>query len=137
MDDIKRKPGRPSRSTENKERPARVSMNAGSKLVVPAHLKKEGYTQYWAITGPNHPGMLAQMEAAWWEFVIEDGERVEQQAGKGDTHVLMQIPTEYYDEDMQAQQQRNIDASQKNFQALGQDEYVPKGQNRVVEREII
>ena len=81
MDDIKRKPGRPSRSTENKERPARVSMNAGSKLVVPAHLKKEGYTQYWAITGPNHPGMLKEFSGAWSRRVCTQGAESSCRAG--------------------------------------------------------
>ena len=44
---------------------------------------------------------------------------------------------EYYDEDMADQQARNIDATQKNIQTLGENEYVPMGQDKVVEREII
>lgn len=125
----------PDRSNDNKQRPPRVKMNAGNKLAAP---KREGYQRYWAITGPDHPGKLEQMVAAYWEFVLDDeGKRKEQPAGGGNTHVLMQIEQRYYDEDMADQQARNIDATQKNIQALGADEYVPNGQKNVVEREII
>lgn len=139
-DTVKRKPGRPARGEEahqNKQRPARVPMSAGNKLMVPDSLKEEGYQYYWAITGPDHPGKLAQMEAAYWEFVIRDGEKMELPAGKGNTHVLMRLPMEYYREDMAAQQKRNIDATQKDVQALGDSEYLPMGQTKVVERDII
>lgn len=139
-DQTKRKPGRPARGDsahENKQRPARVPMSAGNKLAVPDSLKEEGYQYYWAITGPDHPGKLQQMEAAYWEFVVHNGNKVERPAGKGNTHVLMRLPMEYYIEDMQAQQRRNIDATQKDAQTLGDSEYVPMGQSKVVEREII
>ena len=140
MNQMTRKPGRPARGDEahgNKERPARIPMSAGNKLAVPESMKEEGYQYYWAITGPDHPGKLAQMEAAWWEYVLHDGEKMEQPAGKGNTHVLMRLPMEYYLEDMKAQQRRNIDATQKDAQTLGDSEYVPMGQKMVVEREII
>lgn len=140
MDQQKRKPGRPARGEEarsSKARPQRVPMSAGNKLMVPDSLKQEGYQYYWSITGPDHPGKLAQMEAAWWEFVLQDGEKVTQPAGKGNTHVLMRIEQKYYDEDMAAQQKRNIDASQVDIQSLGKDEYVPMGRKNVVERDII
>lgn len=136
----KRKPGRPARGEaahENKKRPARVPMSAGNKLHVPDSLKEEGYQYYWSIHGPDHPGEIQRMEAAYWEFVLHDGEKVEQPAGKGNTHVLMRLPMEYYQQDMAEQQKRNIDATQDNVQALGQDEYVPMGQKNVVERELI
>ncbi len=138
MTEQRRKPGRPARTQENKQRPARVPMGSGHKLRVPDSLKEEGYQHYWAITGPDHAGKLDQMVAAWWEFVLDhDGKKVEQQAGKGNTHVLMKIPQEYYDEDMAAQQKKNLDASQQNIQALGEDEYIPMGRSKVVERDII
>jgi len=136
----RKKPGRPARSAEaqaNKQRPARIPMGSGNKLQVPESLKEEGLQYYWAITGPDHPGKLAQFEAAWWEFVMHDGERVEQPAGKGNTHVLMRIPQEYYDEDIAAQQKRNIDLTQNKVQELGDSEYVPLGKKNVVERELI
>ena len=128
----------PERSNENKERPARVPMGSGHKLKVPDSLKKEGYQYYWAVTGPDHAGQIAQMEAAWCEFAKDsEGNKVEQQAGKGNTHILMCIPQQYYNEDMAAQQQKNMDTTQTNVQRLGDSEYVPKGQDKVVERELI
>lgn len=128
----------PQRSQKNKARPARIPMSAGNKLAVPASLKREGYQCYWSITGPDHPGKLGQMGAAWWEFVLdEEGHKVERPAGKGNTHVLMCIEQKYYDEDMAAQQKRNIDTTQIEAQRLGEEEYVPLGRKNVVERDII
>jgi hypothetical protein len=78
------------------------------------------------------------MKDAWWEIVErEDGTDWTVAAGKGNMHVLMETPQEYYDEDMAAQQKRNIDTDQGKLQALGESEYVPMGQTNVVEREII
>ena len=128
----------PDRSNEHQSRPTRIPMGSGHKLKVPDSLKKEGYQYYWAITGPDHAGKLAQMEAAWWEFAKDDkGQKVEQQAGKGNTHILMCIPQKYYDEDMAAQQKKNMDTTQTNVQALGENEYIPAGREKVVERELI
>tara|TARA_R110000803_G_scaffold58245_3_gene116483 strand:- start:641 stop:1051 length:411 start_codon:yes stop_codon:yes gene_type:complete len=122
----------PDRTTRS-SRPPRVKMNAGNKLSAP---QREGYQRYWSITGPDHPGKLAQMQAAYWEFVLnEEGQKIEQPAGKGNTHVLMEIEQHYYNEDMADQQKRALDASQKNIQSLGEDEYVPMGQKNVVEKE--
>ena len=138
MTEQRRGPGRPARgdkAQENSSRPARIPMSAGNKFQAP---KREGYQRYWAITGPDHPGKLDEMPSAWWDYVLdEDGKKIERPAGHGNTHVLMEIKQEYYDEDIAAQQARNIDASQKAIQALGKDEYVPMGQKNVVEREII
>ena len=133
------KPNRaPERSNDNKSRPARVPMGSGHKLKVPDSLKMEGYQYYWAIDGPDHAGKIAQMQDAWWEFAKDsEGNKVEQQAGKGNTHVLMCIPQKYYDEDMAAQQKKNLDATQISAQTLGADEYVLKGRENVVERELI
>ena len=54
---------------KNKQRPARIPMSAGNKLHVPDHLKKEGYQQYWQV---DRPGVIEQMEAAWWEKVKDE-----------------------------------------------------------------
>jgi hypothetical protein len=110
-------------------------MSAGNKLNAP---KREGYQRYWSITGPDHPGKIEQMEAAWWVKVKrDDGSNWTVPAGGGNTHVLMEIEQKHYDEDMADQQKRALDASQKDIQNVGKDEYVPKGQKSVVEREII
>ena len=119
----------------NKKRPARVPMSAGNKLHVPDALKEEGYQYYWEV---DRPGRIEQMEAAWWEKVKDSrGDHVTTPAGGGETHYLMRIEQKYYDEDMAAQQKRNIDTTAKQAQTLNEDEYVPMGQKSVVEREII
>lgn len=121
--------------TNKADRPARVKMNSGNKLSAP---KREGYQRYWSITGPDHPGKLEEMQAAWWEIVKrEDGSQETRNAGNGNTHVLMEIEQNLYDEDIADQQKRALDSSQKNMQALGEEEYVPMNRNNVVEREII
>ena len=138
MTEERKGPGRPARgdkAKENSKRPARVPLSSGNKFQAP---KREGYQRYWALTGPDHPGRLDEMEAAWWQFVLnESGQKITRPAGKGNTHVLMEIEQKYYDEEIAAQQKRNIDATQKTLQTLGEDEYVPMGQKNVVEREII
>lgn len=138
MTQERNKPGRPVRNAEAqspKKRPPRIPMSAGNKLQAP---QREGYQRYWAITGPDHPGKLDQMLAAYWEFVLDDdNQKIQQAAGKGNTHVLMEIEKRYYDEDMAAQQKRSMDATQSNVQALGDSEYVPMGRDKVVERDII
>lgn len=119
----------------NKERPARIPMTAGNKLHVPESLKKEGYQYYWGV---DRKGMIEQMKAAYWEHVKDErGENISIPAGGGESQYLMCIEQRWYDEDMANQQQRNIDATAKQAQSLGEDEYVPKGHKQVAEREII
>ena len=77
------------------------------------------------------------MEAAWWEKVKNDrGDFVTVPSG-ADTLYLMEIEKKHYDEDMASQQKLNIDATAKQAQELGDNEYVPKGKDAVTEREII
>ena len=124
----------PARTNEAK-RPPRVKMSAGGKLNAP---KREGYQRYWSITGPDHPGKLEQMQAAWWVIVKrEDGSEWSVPAGSGNTHVLMEIEQKHYDEDMADQAKRALDTSQRDIQNVGEHEYVANGQESVVEREII
>ena len=123
------------RSNKNTERPTRIPMSAGNKLHVPEHLKKEGYQQYWQV---DRPGVIEQMEAAWWEKVTDERkEPVTVPAGGGETLYLMHIEQKYYDEDIKSQQEQNINTTNKEAQMLGDNEYVPKGKDAVVEREII
>jgi hypothetical protein len=120
---------------DNKQRPARVPLSAGNKLHIPAHLKKEGYFYYWAI---DRKGMIEQMEAAYYEKVIGDDDKpLTVPAGGGETHYAMCIETKYHDEDIAAQQKQNIDATAKQAQSLGEEEYVPLGKTHVAERDII
>jgi hypothetical protein len=123
------------RSNKNTARPTRIPMSAGNKLHVPDHLKKEGYQQYWQV---DRPGVIEQMEAAWWEKVVDERkEPVTVPAGGGETLYLMHIEQKYYDEDIKSQQEQNINTTNKEAQSLGDNEYVPKGQDAVVQREII
>ena len=122
---------------KNKSRPARVPLSAGNKLHIPAHLKEDGYFYYWAI---DRKGMIEQMEAAYYEKVLGDDKKpLTVPAGGGETHYAMRIEQRYHDEDMAAQQKKNIDATAKQAQSLAPDEYVPMGRSEVVqkEREII
>ena len=120
---------------QNKPRPARIPMTAGNKLHVPDSLKKEGYQQYWQV---DRPGVIEQMEAAYWEKVKnERGDFITVPAGGGEKHYLMQIEQKYYEEDMKRQQDMNINTTNKEAQRLGDSEYVPMGKNQVVERELI
>ena len=83
-------------------------------------------------------GMIEQLEAAYYEKVKDaDGNPLTVPAGGGETHYAMCIEEKYHDEDIAKQQQRNIDSTQKQAQKLGEEEYVPRGQTSVVEREII
>lgn len=119
----------------NKERPARIPMSSGNKLHVPEALREEGYHYYWAI---DRKGAVEQMEAAWYEKVKDErGDNVTVPAGGGETHYLMRIEQKYHDEDIAKQQARNIDATAKQAQSLGDSEYVPMGRSQVTEREII
>lgn len=120
---------------QNTQRPARVPMSAGNKLHVPDHLKKEGYQQYWQV---DRPGVIEQMEAAWWEKVTDERkEPITVPGGGGDTLYLMHIEKKYYDEDIAKQQAMNINTTNKEAQRLGESEYVPMGSDKVVERELI
>lgn len=130
-----RNKNRAEQAHTNEKRPARIPMSAGNKLHIPEYLKEAGYFYYWAL---DKKGMIEQMKAAYYEHVKDDrGEELSVPAGNGETHYAMKIPQEYYDEDMARQQKLNIDATAKQAQALGEDEYVPQGRESVAEREII
>ena len=126
---------RENKAHQPKNRPARVPMSAGNKLHIPEALKEEGYQYYLPI---DKKGAIHQFEAAYWEKVKDErGDPITFPAGNGESHYLMRIEQKYYDEDIAAQQRRNIDATQNQAQTLGEEEYVPLGSKSVVEREII
>jgi hypothetical protein len=126
---------RSDKAHSNKKRPARIPLSSGNKLHVPAELKEEGYFHYWAL---DRKGMIEQMEAAYYEKVKDSrGEPVTVPAGGGETHYLMRIEQEYYNEDFSNQQKRNNETTNHTMQKLGESEYIPEGRQAVVEREII
>ena len=118
---------------DNAERPKRIPMQAGQKLDYSAY-KREGYQLYLAI---DKPGMLEQMQRAWWSFVQDDrGNKVTSPAGGGFTHYLMEIEQKYYDEDI-AKQQASISETTKKAAQLKDHEYVPDGKDGVLTREVL
>lgn len=126
---------RDSQAHANKGRPARIPMTGGNKLHVPEAIKEEGYHYYWAV---DRKGMIEQLEAAWYDKVKDErGEDFTVAAGGGETHYLMRIKLEYYNEDMAKQQQQNINTTNNVAQSLGEEEYIPKGRQQVTERELI
>jgi len=117
--------------TRNTQRPERVPMGQGQKLVAPP---RAGYQRYWAI---DRDGELDSFLAAWWTFVEDsEGNRIKKPAGKGFTHYLMEIDQETYDEDMAKQQNMVTDALRKSA-ATASDEYVPMGHEDVLTRDKI
>jgi len=125
---------RNDKAHKSSARPARIPMSAGNKLHVPDEFKKEGYQQYWQV---DRPGVIEQMERAWWEKVTDDkGQPITVPSGET-TLYLMHIEDKYYQEDMERQQKQNIETTAKQAQSLGEEEYIPKGHSKVAEREII
>ena len=109
-----------------KKRPARVRMGQGARLEVAAHLKRDGYFQYWFI---DKPGQLEQAEKAWYEYVKDDsGKRLSVSAGEGLTHYLMEIPQNLRDEDMAAQEALNVGQEKASASVKHEKkEYSPEG----------
>jgi hypothetical protein len=129
---IERAPSRPAEmQSRNTQRPERVPMGQGQKLVAPERL---GYQRYWAI---DRDGELDSFIAAWWTFVEDsDGNKIKKPAGKGFTHYLMEIDQETYDQDMAKQQEMVTDALRKTT-VRDSDEYVPMGHEDVLTRDKI
>lgn len=126
---------RTDKAHSNKARPKRIPMSSGNKLHVPESVKEEGYFYYWAL---DRKGMIEQLEAAYYEKVRDDRkDPITVPAGGGETHYLMRIEQEYYDEDFANQQKRNNETTNKQMQSVGDGEYIPEGRKAVVEREII
>lgn len=129
-----RKPNRETQAHTPK-RPARVAPGSGNELSVPAHLIKEGYHYYWAV---DKPGELEMFEAAHYEFVLDSrNDKVTTPAGKGLTHYLIRLEQHHYDADMKKQQDKITKTTNVSAQEVGEHEYVPKGRQNVVEREIL
>lgn len=119
-----------TRDAHHAMRPERVPLQAAQKLVAP---KREGYQRYWAI---DKPGFLQKMEAAWWEYVVDErGLKITTPAGAGFTHYLMELPEDLYKEDIDRQQKLVSDTTDKAAQ-LQQGEYIPDGRQHVLTREV-
>lgn len=127
----KRGPGRPKAGESRAERPKRIPIGQGQKLVAP---ERKGYQRYWAL---DTEGQLDQMLAAWWDFVLDsEGRKVTSPGGNGKTHYLMEIEEQYYKEDMEKQQAMVTDALRDSVKTNG-NEYVPNGHEDVLTRDKI
>lgn len=106
--------------TTEVKRPPRVPMSAGGKLNVPNHLIDPNYHYYLAV---DREGDLEKMQAAYWEFVLDEkGQKWTVSAGHGNTHYLMRLPNQYWEEDKAARRAEN-EARLAGFASVGPDEY--------------
>lgn len=133
--------GRPAKSNTSEElqrakderverKTDRVSMARGKKLDFKL---KDGYVGRWA--NGNVQGRLERLEKAGYEFVKIDGQNVTTPSGAGKLY-LMQVPKEFYDEDVAQGQQLITDVTRKKIAApLHQDEYLPEGHTAALMRE--
>lgn len=106
---------------ETRVRSPRVPFQSGGKLSVPEHLIEKGYRYYWGI---DRDGVIEQLQAAWYEFVYDNGKKVIANAGRGNAHYLMRVEDQYFNEDIAAQQ-RKIDELEMQDVKIGQGEYSP------------
>ena len=112
-----------------RERPSRKRPDIGNSLYAP---QRQGYQRYWAI---DRPGEIEKMEARDWTFVLnESGEKIRTPAGQGNWHYLMEIPQEWYNQDMEELAKRSSSYDVETNETLPANEYVPMGHQAVVTR---
>jgi len=114
-----------------KNRPARVPLGQGKRLDVPDHLKHDGFHQYWFI---DRPGQIESAVSAWYDFVLDEGQKVTRPAGNGETHYLMEIDQETYDKDMRVQQDLITETEKASFKVKSK-EYSPEGHGSAVTKD--
>lgn len=119
---------------EDDSREPRIPLTAGGKLSVPQNMLEEGYHYCWPL---DRPGNLERMQRAWYEFVTDsNGNKMTVPAGRGDTHYLMRVKQEYYNEEVEIAQSRVNDGLISSAK-LKEGEYVPEGHDGVLTREVI
>ena len=101
----------------------RVSM---AKSQILDNGQREGYARRWINL--NVVGRREQLEAAWWKPVTDADGNEMKVSKNGATMLLMEIPLEYYNQDIAAGQQKVTDVVKAN-QRLEQDEYTPDGRS--------
>lgn len=96
--------------------------------------QREGYARRWVDL--NKPGRKEQLERAWWKPVV-DADGNEMKVSRGPSNMLlMEIPLEYFNEDIKAGQAKVTAAVQDN-QRLQQDEYTPDGRGPLTRDSVI
>ena len=126
----------PKRDHENVARPARKKWQRGGKLNVPSKYLRQGYKTYWAV---NNPGEIESLEERDWKKIRDDrGEPVTVDAGNGKKHYLLEIPVEYWQDDLKAQSEENdritreiTKVRERTSQYEG--DYIPKGYSGEIE----
>jgi len=105
-------------------RPERVPMGNALKLVIPEHLKEEGfYYRFFQDRG----GRIPQAESAYYQPVMnEQGDQYTVQSGPYLMRA-MKLPMKYRDED-NALKKNRVQATLEAEAQIGQNEYAP-GEN--------
>jgi hypothetical protein len=119
-------------NTEVQQARVRVPMNAGQKLSLRGiKLDKENFHYKWMYEGPDRLGVLAAAKDAFYEHVKDDqGHNMIAPSGSGHQY-LMQLPKEYWREDMQASKEKRM-ALRKRNNAIKPNEYTVDAQGRAV-----
>jgi hypothetical protein len=117
-----------TRKSRKPRRPERVPMGAGLKLDY--RHKKEGFHYRWV---QDRDGRLEMAVAAYYDFVMEDGDKVTRASGPF-TLYLMCIEERYYQEDQELKLKRTTDTLKKE-QELGQGEYIPNGNHHALQKD--
>ncbi len=116
--------------------PERVSMTAKGKLAFPAGIDRDDNRFRYRWGKDNGEGSLQRYIDAWWELMKDStGNYIRRPAGGGHNLYLLRIPIKYWKEDQEAAQAKNIDVVKESAR-LKQGEYVPKGQDAVISRDV-
>lgn len=137
-DRVRSEPQLRAATVQGKPRAPRVRVGKGDRLRAPT---VPDHALYWAI---DRPGELEAMEAAWWEYVLdENGVRITRPAGsdKGGrplTHYLMKLPSKLRDEDREEDRRLREERMKATLQidrGGPAPDYIPQGHTQVQELE--
>ena len=119
--------------SEGKTRPEvkkRIPINGQDRMAVGTRYQKEGFQLYWMLTGLKHEGDMLKFQDAGWTPVLEDGKQIILPGGGGVDHVLMEIPQEWYDEEMARQAAVRQRGNRKAYTKQTPHGYIPNDNGR-------
>lgn len=107
------------------DRPARIPMNSGSNLQVPANLlERDKFAYYYFAENLLKGGKVAAAEGAWWVPVTDmRGKNITRPSG-GDIMHLMKLELKYWKEDQKLKQAK-VRATMEAETIIGDGEYAP------------
>lgn len=113
----------------------RIPLKAQIKLGFPASVEKEGDMYYcWVLD--DGKGNIKRYEDAGYDFALStSGNREERDSGGGEPLLLMKTRKDWRDEDYAIEQSMCLDTV-KDKARLAAHEYVPKGHDAVVSKNI-